>query len=195
MKKSTKTMYYREDTNTKEKIEALSLEQLFNYSNKISFQGGIGVSVEQGKTATDKAISSGFLTRTSFENYFFGSLGIANAIFATAIISAVRGGVNVITSATANIIVNSVKHLPQAEYYHCTATAINIYSGVKHTINFCLTASYNDITAQKKAVNDRVFNTKSGYIPLNKTENQFKIDFIDNVYIGDFDAFSFNIEQ
>ena len=191
-----KKMVYRDrltaNTVNEEHFTADTLDELFSQSKKLRVIDN-APAVEIGSTALAKMDADGFLSRSSLSVYAFGSLGFTNAITATALLaSVVYGSKTVYIGSRVRLDVTRVNGLPQALYVHFTAHAY-APSGVQVT-RFCLTASYKDSTAEKKAENERPVNRSRGYIPLNKTEREDAMEFCEHIYIGKFDAFAFSVE-
>lgn len=192
-----KTMIYRDrltaNTINEERYTALTLNELFSQTAKLNTAFDGSPVVELGSTALAKMDAVGFLSRSSLSVYAFGSLGFTNAITATALIAANVYGFNrVYIGSRVHLDIDRVNHLPQANYFHFTAYAY-APAGLQVT-RFCLTASFKDSTAEKKAVNDRPANRSRGYIPLDKTDRGDAMQWCEHIYIGNYDAFSFSVE-
>lgn len=147
---------------------------------KISKNGNT-YSLATGTTAARKMVT-GFLARTTLAAWLGGSLGIRSLLFATALKLAADDG-SALTYGVVDFKVKSYLHNFYCDTITATATAVNCYG---FTETATITVIYDNNGGKTAA-------KKNGYIPAVKTENSYRIHFIDGVAI-DFDGVAISIK-
>lgn len=131
------------------------------------------INVKAGATALAK-MGTGFLARTSLACWLAGSLGCFNLLFATAVMLALKNGVNTITYGVITFTLDHASGNGFASVSVWNASALDCFGNIQ-TASVKVTLDHNKGKTAKKA---------QVYRPATKTENDFRINYIDGWLIN-----------